>query len=84
MAFYGVRFFIGLSTGTLNIFPDAVMLMIILNLVKEEKKAQHIFLSASLPIELKQSLLDLFKELTDVFAWMCAEMPRLDLYLITY
>lgn len=58
--------------------------MIEINLTEEGKKVQPIFFSASLLVETRQAILDLSQELKDGFTWTYAEMPRLDLQLVTH
>lgn len=48
------------------------------NLAKEGNEAQPIFWSTSLSVELEWALLDLLKDLKDVFGWTYIEMPGLD------
>lgn len=51
---------------------------------KKEKKLRQYFVSASMDVNFKQARLDLLKEFKYVFAWTYAEMPRLDLQLVTH
>lgn len=54
------------------------------NLTEERKEVQPIFMSASLPTELRRVLLDLLKGFKDVSAWTYIEMPELGQHLVTH
>lgn len=58
--------------------------LIAINLVKERKSAQCIFLSAILSLDHKKSLLNFFKDIKDVFAYTYVEMPRVGQHLVSY
>lgn len=55
-----------------------------MNLVGQNKELRLVFLRGSLTPELNQEIPALLGEFGDVFAWTYAEMPGLDLHLVTH
>lgn len=58
--------------------------LIEVNLGEEGKEAQPSFKTASLFVNLKETLFDLLGEFKDVLAWTYVEIPRLDPELATH
>lgn len=58
--------------------------LIEMNLVKEGKRAQPVFISDSLSLEHKKALHEFLNKYQDVFAWNYAEMSRFNPQLVLH